>query len=180
MFSFDSKPVLPPISPTAAATASASPFSELIIPSIKKLIDPNTSAVSVAKDLIDAAGTSAGATAADLAVPDGVEIIARLIGADGLLAKYGPGHAASAVTKPVVEKLVSGPIMKACMSVLENYSSLLSLTISGITALQIGVVAAAGVATGYALYKFFTSRKAEPKKPEAQPIEALPTPNAFA
>ena len=42
------------------------------------------------------------------------------------------------------------------MAVIENYSSVLSLAISGITALQVGVVAAAGVAAAYALDRFFT------------------------
>lgn len=150
--------VAPSALSATAAPASTLSFSDLIVPSIHKLIDPDVSAVSVAKELIHAAGTSAGGVAADAAVPDGIEMVARWVGADGLLAKYGPGRAASAITEPLVEKLVTGPIMKGCMAVIENHSALLSLAISGITALQVGVIAAAGIATAYALYKYFTNR----------------------
>jgi hypothetical protein len=154
------------ITATPLATAAPHSMSDLVVPSIHKLLDPEISPVAVAKELVHAASGTAGGVAADVAVPDGIEAVARLVGADGLLAKYGPGRAASAVAEPLVERLLSAPIMKGCMAVIENYSSVLSLAISGITALQVGVVAAAGVAAAYALYRFFTQDSKEAAQKE--------------
>jgi hypothetical protein len=137
---------------TQALTRS---LSDLIMPSIGGLLDSNVSPVSVAKDLMRAAGTSAGRVSADVAVPDAIESFASLVGAQGLLAKYGPGRAASAITEPLIEKLVAKPIMEGCMAVLAKYSAVLSLTITGITALQVGVAAAAGIGVAYAFNRFF-------------------------
>jgi hypothetical protein len=150
---------------TAIAGVVPASFSDLVVPAIGKLIDPEVSAVGVAQELIAAAGGSAGSVAADAAVPDGIEAIAKLLGADGLLAKYGPGRAAAAVTTPIIEKLVSAPIMKGCMAVIAKHSALLSLAITGLTALQVGVVAAAGIAAGYAVYRFFKGRESTPTEP---------------
>jgi hypothetical protein len=143
---------------TAVTNAPTQSFSDLVVPSVERLIDPSVSPIAVAKDLAHAAGQSAGAVAADVAVPDSIETVARFFGADSLLASYGPGRAASAITGPLFEKLTTTPILKGCMAVIGKYSSLLSLAVSGITALQVGVVAAAGLAAGYALYKYFTGR----------------------
>jgi hypothetical protein len=63
------------------------------------------------------------------------------------------------VTEPIVEKFVFAPFLKACMAVIEKHFSLLSRASFGITAIQVGVVAAAGIATAYALYKYFTHRE---------------------
>jgi hypothetical protein len=164
----------------ADAKVHASSFSDLVVPSIERLIDPNVSAVAVAKDLIHATGQSAGAVAADAAVPDRLELLARFVGVDGLLARYGPGRAAAVVTEHVTEKLMTGPIMKGCMAVLERYSSLLSMAISGITALEIGVTVAAVGATTYALYKYFTSPKESAVVKKTSASAPLPTEVAVA
>jgi hypothetical protein len=175
MFSLFSGNATPHVAEVSLASAAPQSMSDLVVPSIRALIDPERSPVAVAKQLIDAASNSAGGVAADVAVPDGIETIARFVGADGLLAKYGPGRAAAAVAQPLVEKLLSTPIIKGCMAVLESYSSLISLTISGITALQFGVAAAAGLATGYALYRFFT----QPAKEAAKDASPEPEKSLF-
>ena len=173
MFTLFSGNATPQVSDVPLALAASQSFSDLVVPSIGALIDPERSPVVVANQLIDAVSNSAGGVAADVAVPDGIETIARLVGADGLLAKYGPGRAAAAVTQPLVEKLLATPIIKGCMAVLESYSSFLSLAVSGITALQFGVAAAAGLATGYALYRFFTQPPQEAAKvTSAEPEKA--------
>ena len=63
---------------------------------------------------------------------------------------------------------------------LAKYSSLLSLTVSGITALQWGVAAAATLAAGYAVYRYFTSTKDKPASQTSQPLASVPTEGAFA
>jgi hypothetical protein len=160
---------------SAAGPIKGPSFSELVLPSIERLIDPNVSGVGVANELIHAAGQSAGAVAADAAVPDGIEMIARFMGADGFLARYGPGRAAAVVTEHVTEKLMTGPIMKGCMAVLERYSSILSMAISGITALQVGVAVAAVGATAYALYRYFSSQKESGVVTQRSGSSSLPT-----
>ena len=153
---------------TANSATSAS-FSDLVIPSIGKLLDPEVSPVVVAKDLAHAAAQKAGGVAGDLAVPDGIETVARWVGADGLLARFGPARAASAVTESLFEKIMTGPMLKGCMAVIEKYSSILSLSISGLTALQFGVGFAAVAAAGYALYRYFKG----PKERAATPSPAV-------